>query len=288
MTDSEKNPDHAVIRGPIGPQLWRRLSVLLALMLLSLFPLFFFPVFDGSTVPFFALDGPLATLAWWLSLSGSKYGLPIVIAALLVLFATRPGGRLASRVREILTLALALGVLVGGSAWLNEHVVKPAVAAPRPDIVLLAGDGILGMTPAAFYRLGDKAARSQYLDQVLTAAPVSQDLSPAVRDHWIKETGYSFPSGHSLSSMLVATAFVGLALLLLPPSRRRWVSVLIPWALAVCYSRAILRVHSPFDIVTGAVIGMLLGVVTFLLMRWVLTQVCPLGSPSCIRPGPPG
>ena len=274
MTDSEKNPDQAVIRGPISPKLWRRLSVLLVLMLLSLLPLFLFPVFDGSAAPFFALDGPLATLAWWLSLSGSKYGLPIVIAALLVLFATRPGDRLASRlaprVRETLALALTLGVLVGGSAWLNEHVVKPAVAAPRPDILLLAGDGMLGMSPADFYQLGDKAARSQFLDQVLTAAPTSLDLSPAVRDHWIKETGYSFPSGHSLSSMLVTTTFLALALLLLPSSRRHWVYVLMPWALGVCYSRAILRVHAPFDIVSGAVVGMVLGVLTFVLLHRVL------------------
>jgi len=246
------------------------LSVLLALMLISLLPLFLFPVFDGSKAPFFALDGRLAMLAWWLSLSGSKYGLPIVITALLVLFATRPGGAVGTRVRESLLSVLALGVLVGGSAWLNEHVVKPAVAAPRPDIRLLAGDGILGMSPAAFYQLGDKAVRSQYLGQVLTDAPASLDLIPAVRAHWIKETGYSFPSGHSLSSMLVATAFLALALLLLPPSRRRWVYVLIPWALGVCYSRAILRVHMPLDIFSGALAGMVLGVVTFLLLRRVL------------------
>jgi len=242
----------------------------LVLMLFSLLPLFLFPVFDGSMAPFFELDGTLATLAWWLSLSGSKYGLPVVIAALLVLFATRPGGFLASRVRETLALTLALGGLVGGSAWLNEHVVKPAVAAPRPDIRLLAGDGLLGMTPTAFYQLGDKAVRSQYLDQVLEAAPASLDLSPAVRDHWIKETGYSFPSGHSLSSMLVTTAFLALALLVMPPSRLRWVYVLMPWALGVCYSRAILRVHAPLDIFSGALAGMVLGVVTFLVLRRVL------------------
>ena len=177
-----------------------------------------------------------------------------------------------ARVRETLVSALALGVLVGGSAWLNEHVVKPAVAAPRPDIRLLAADGLLGMAPTDFYQRGDKAARSHYLEQVLVPTPASLDLSPAVRDHWIKETGYSFPSGHSLSSMLVTTAFLGLALLLLPPLRRRWVYVLIPWALGVCYSRAILRVHMPLDIFSGALIGMVLGVVTFLLLRRVLSR----------------
>jgi phosphatidylglycerophosphatase B len=250
--------------------LWRRLSLLLALMLLSLLPLFYFPVFDGSAAPFFDLDGPLAAVAWWLSLSGSKYGLPVVITALLVLFATRPGGLLMARLRETLVLALGLGVLVGGSAWLNEHVVKPAVAAPRPDILLLAADGRLGMSPMAFYALGDKAARSRYLEQVLVDVPVVQGLSPAVLDHWIKETGYSFPSGHSLSSMLVATAFLALALLMLPGSRRRWVYLLALWAPAVCYSRAILRVHAPLDIVSGAVVGMLLGVLTFFVLRWLL------------------
>ena len=273
MTDTNKTSDHCVIPGSTRMCLWRRLSLLLALMLLSLLPLFYFPVFDGSAAPFFDLDGPLAAVAWWLSLSGSKYGLPVVIAALLVLFATRPGGLLMVRLREALALALGLGVLVGGSAWLNEHVVKPAASVPRPDIQLLAADGILKLSPMAFYALGDKAARSRYLDQVLDAPPASLGLSPAVRDHWVKETGYSFPSGHSLSSMLVATAFFALAVLLLPSSRRRWVYVLIPWALAVCYSRAVLRVHAPLDIVSGAVVGMLLGVLTFLVLRRVLASV---------------
>jgi phosphatidylglycerophosphatase B len=147
------------------------------------------------------------------------------------------------------------------------------VAAARPDILLLAADGILGMSPMEFYALGDKAVRSHYLDQVLDTPSASLDLSPAVRDHWIEETGYSFPSGHSLSSMLVTTTFLALALLLLPSSRRHWVYILLPWALGVCYSRAILRVHAPFDIVSGAVVGMVLGVLTFMLLRRALASL---------------
>jgi membrane-associated phospholipid phosphatase len=35
--------------------------------------------------------------------------------------------------------------------------------------------------------------------------------------------------------------------------------LLLPWALAVCYSRLILRVHTPVDVAAGGFFGLALG-----------------------------
>ncbi|MCU7959823.1 MAG: phosphatase PAP2 family protein [gamma proteobacterium symbiont of Bathyaustriella thionipta] len=45
------------------------------------------------------------------------------------------------------------------------------------------------------------------------------------------------------------------------------VELLLPWALAVCYSRSLLRLHTPADILLGGLQGLLLGFI-----GWALTQ----------------
>ena len=66
-------------------------------------------------------------------------------------------------------------------------------------------------------------------------------------------------------------------------TRRLWLFyLLLPWALAVCYSRPILRVHAPTDILIGGLEGILLGFVAFLLVRVGVTALSPRGENSSI------
>ena len=63
---------------------------------------------------------------------------------------------------------------------------------------------------------------------------------------------FSFPSGHTLH----ATAFTVVAIAYYP-----WLAwLLLPFSLSVAASRVVLGVHYPSDVVAGAVIGLLLGV----------------------------
>jgi len=152
--------------------------------------------------------------------------------------------------------------------------VKEALKIPRPNIVYLAGAngiGPLGMSPEEFYGKGDKDARSELLRKTLETEPPPLKLGPAIRDHWIEETGYSFPSGHAFAAMFFATFFLSVGVLYIS-TPQRWLSyLLLPWALAVCYSRLILRVHTPTDITVGGLEGLVLGFVALLLVRAILT-----------------
>lgn len=231
------------------------------------------------------LTGTLALAAYWVSESGGKFGIPVIGTLMIVCLVSRPGLSARQRIFEILAIVLVVATFLGGGAYLNEHVVKPAFRVPRPNIIELAPrrsvPPVLRMTAEEFYRLPDKASRSEYLAGILNSPDFNAvQLHERIREHWIAETGFSFPSGHSFSSTMFATFFlaVGLALCAGP---RLWIfHLLVPWAVMVCYSRTILRVHSPTDISVGGFEGIVVGILAFLVLRWILANTSPDRDPS--------
>jgi len=235
---------------------------------------FLCPAVDSTSEPYFDLTSRFATVSYWAAESGSKFGAPIIGALMLVLLITRHGMSGARRALEVALVVIVAAICAGGGAALNEHGVKETLKVPRPNIVYLAGvdgTGPLGMSPEEFYGKGDKEARREPLKKVLEAEPPPVKLSAAIRDHWIEETGYSFPSGHSLSAMFFAAFFLAMGVSYIS-TRRLWLFyLLLPWALAVCYSRLILRVHTPTDVTVGGLEGLVLGFAAFLFVRAGLT-----------------
>ena len=69
-------------------------------------------------------------------------------------------------------------------------------------------------------------------------------------------TDYSFPSGHTLSSAIGAT--------ILTKTDRRFGYAAIPLAALIAFSRLYLYVHWPSDVLAGALLGILIGNLTFL------------------------
>jgi phosphatidylglycerophosphatase B len=241
---------------------------------------FVVPGLNPFTPPHFDLTGPPALGAYWVAESGGKRGIPMLGLALTAVLVSRRGLTCKQRVIEAAVIVLVVTALLGGGAYLNEHVVKPTFAVPRPNIIELAQTPAeaptLKMSAAAFYGLPDHA-RGPYLNEVLTP---QVPLHERVRSHWIAETGYSFPSGHSFSAMMFATFFLAMGLSHFS-GKRLWPFYLLAlWAVAVCFSRPILRVHSPTDICVGAVEGAVAGVLAFLLVRCVLALLVPQSMPE--------
>jgi len=68
-------------------------------------------------------------------------------------------------------------------------------------------------------------------------------------------SGSSFPSGHTLVVAAVATAAALITMRLWPPAREWVVGVAFLWTLLVAFSRLVLGVHWPTDVLAAACIG---------------------------------
>lgn len=72
-------------------------------------------------------------------------------------------------------------------------------------------------------------------------------------------TGYSYPSAHATNHFAIAIFLIGALY-------RRWKPVLpigLTWAIAIAFSQIYVGVHYPFDVVTGATLGTIIGIFVF-------------------------
>jgi phosphatidylglycerophosphatase B len=237
---------------------------------------FLLPFVNSTRSPYFDLTGTFAQFAYWLSRSGGRVGAPIVAAAMLALLITGGGVRLTRKWKEVITVVLVAVVCGGGGVAKTVYFIKPQFEMPRPNIIWLAGGngtGPLGMTPEEFYESGPKQARGELLARVLRSAPRPVALSSSIEAHWIAETGYSFPSGHAFSAMFIATFFLMTGATYLATKRLWMFYALSPWAAAVCYSRSILRVHTPVDITVGGFLGLVVGILAWVIARTLIGRL---------------
>ena len=278
--------------------LLRRVVPLIALVWVLLPLTFFVPWLNSTSPPHVDLTGWIGTVAHRLALSaGGDWG-PRVVFVLLVVLVSRRGLTIKRRLVELVVVGLALVVFQGGGSAFNEVVIKETFKEPRPHVKQLARtppgtppeQSILKISPDSLYRL-DRQARRAYLQEIsgyneLIAPGSSRQfcfeeyaedlhLNQRVCRHWASTTGgFSFPSGHALSAMFMATFFGGMALIVLTGWRLWFFQFLVvPWTVLVAYCRVVLRVHSPLDISVGGLLGIGFGLAALVLVVTVLKRV---------------
>ena len=229
-------------------------------------------------LPEIALDTSLADLVVRFTDTAAIEGLPWLLVVALLIVVSRPGVSTRRRLMETGTLVVAMLIVAVSITVLNEHGLKPAFASARPNIEALAESGALGPEfpdGEALYEVGDKDDRREVLRRLLPNIN-APSLSHSVRDHWAHETGYSFPSGHAISAATFASAIAVLGLFWLQGWRRQLAMVVLPiWAVLIAYSRVLLDVHRPIDVVAGATIGLLLGTAAGATIRSVTNRLDP-------------
>jgi len=225
-------------------------------------------------LPTIRLDTALSSVLLGLTGTGGVTGATLLGLTATVLLALRPRRSLRRILHEVLVHVVVLGTLLSGAALANEYALKPAVAIPRPNIAHLAKSGALGLTVEDFYTTMDKDERRHHLDRLLNDPDFEAvALTPGVRDHWIHEVGYSFPSGHTITATVLATYFVVLGVLSAATTRRRILHILPVWAVLVAWSRVLLGVHRPEDVVWGGLLGLVLGAAAAWLSLRVLSRL---------------
>ncbi len=164
------------------------------------------------------------------------------------------------RLKAALMLFALLGLaIVAGQAI--KSVVKDQVQEPRPYVVWLEENHHVPVDD--FYNLKRKA-RGKLVEAQLSS---EQSIPGWLRNHWQHETGFAFPSGHTM----FAASWALLAFGLLWPRRRIiTIAVIGLWAVAVMGSRMVLGMHWPRDLVVATLISWLL--VT--LACWLAQRFC--------------
>jgi phosphatidylglycerophosphatase B len=144
----------------------------------------------------------------------------------------------------------------------NEEVLKAGFRYPRPSLLYLQSEGILNVD--SVYGFTERKKRSEYIRERIESAPAQSlnKLNSHVLDHWIKTTGYSFPSGHAQHSFLLCSLIFAV-LAFNTEKKYLWITGFpLFWALLVAVSRVGNGVHTPLDVTIGALIGCCMALIT--------------------------
>lgn len=154
--------------------------------------------------------------------------------------------------------------------WIQETLTCPLFDVLMPKITLLGNGGAVWLLAAGGLLCTKKYRRQGLIllgglaAGVLVGNVCLKNLVARPRPCWLDEsvrlliaspTDYSFPSGHTLSSVIGAT--------ILTKTDQRFGYAAIPLAALIAFSRLYLYVHFPSDVLAAAVLGIAIGLLTF-------------------------
>ena len=154
--------------------------------------------------------------------------------------------------------------------WIHDNLSCGVLDMLMPKLTLLGSGGAIwllaagGMLCTKKYRRQGVILLAGLAAGVLVGNVCLKNLIARPRPCWLDDsvkllipipTDYSFPSGHTLSSVIGATV--------LTKTNRRFGWAAIPLAAIIAFSRLYLFVHYPSDILAGAVLGAAIGLVVY-------------------------
>lgn len=219
-----------------------------------------------------------APFMYWISESGGVYGTTILLIIIALPLALPAKGTMKRLLRFVL-ITLFLGGVLGSLAYINEHFVKPAAAAPRPSHEYLEKKGVIASLPQFYSH--NQAERAKILEkEAETKRDKVEHVYPAILRHWIFESGFSFPSGHSQNAFLLATLVAFLLFYHAKGSIRYAFLIPLLWAVLVCISRVAIGIHTKYDVAAGSFIGLLIA--SIIILSGLPQKMLPQRMDSCI------
>lgn len=202
---------------------------------------------DDDLIPM--LDYPL----WLITESGSApYALvPCVVLMLWLMRLAR------KRYSWLLIGAICAGSVIGTQAI--KTVAKFGFAEPRPYVVAMMNDNT-----EQFYELTrDQRAELVYIHY-------EDSDHPLIVEHRANETGYSFPSGHTIFAVSWLLVFAGLLFGVEGRAATIALGVMTVWAILMLISRLRLGMHYPIDLFVSTLIAWIFHLVLFI---WIVPKV---------------
>ncbi len=168
--------------------------------------------------------------------------------------------------------------------WNILHFIKDTLSFGvldflMPKITMLGNSGFVWLVAAAIliiskkYRKTGLTMLAALAVGVLVGNAVLKNLIARPRPCWIENadlliavpTDYSFPSGHTLSSVIGA--------FMLTAANRRFGLFAIPLAALIAFSRLYLYVHFPSDVLASIVIGVLISLISILVCKKLTADI---------------
>lgn len=138
--------------------------------------------------------------------------------------------------------------LLQGSTQIIKSTIKTILEEPRPYMSYMIEKGV-EIDP--FYEL-DRIDRSIIIQSTLEN---DTDTPSWLQTHWQNETGFSFPSGHTIFAVMWAFIIVGFLTREKDPKTTIAMIVMTLWAGLMMISRMRLGMHYPIDLFTSTVIA---------------------------------
>lgn len=150
--------------------------------------------------------------------------------------------------------------------WIQEHMKNAFNDFLMPKLTMLGEVGAVWIIICLIllftkkYRRGGIMLAVGLLLGVLIGNAVLKNLVARPRPCWLDENiqmliaipkDYSFPSGHTLSSVIAAT--------ILTKVNKKFAWFAVPLAAVIAFTRLYLFVHFPTDIIAGLVLGIIIG-----------------------------
>lgn len=165
---------------------------------------------------------------------------------------------LANKKNILVLLLILVSAMLGGQ--IIKSLIKQQTAESRPYVLWLAKE--YHFSDKQFYSQ-TRAERKANIEQLLTN---STTIPSWLSKHWQQETGYAFPSGHTLFA--ATWAFLAITLL---SFRRHFIIVtaIVVWSTLIEASRLLLGMHSAYDLILGVVLAWLIALIScFYARKW--------------------
>ncbi|PJG83304.1 phosphatase PAP2 family protein [Caviibacterium pharyngocola] len=136
--------------------------------------------------------------------------------------------------------------------------LKTLFAEPRPFVVAMEQHSEVDRQ---FFYNADRKSRAYWVRRYYSDLSLEPQSVPSwLIEHRAKETGYSFPSGHSIFAASWLMLAVGFSELFgkQAPKIKKFVPVIAIWALLILISRLRLGMHYPIDLGVSILIAWLL------------------------------
>ncbi|MBU2971632.1 phosphatase PAP2 family protein [Pseudoalteromonas sp. C2R02] len=205
-----------------------------SIALLTVFVSFTSYIFDFTWLE---LGANLSDFSWVINLTSGSGSLMVIACLALVLTGlyTQNKKHYFKTLARFLCFILILIVCVLS--------LKSSVEVKRPFQVLLS----------------EQSMSCSKVEAVKCVKPIN--IANWQKSHWENESRFSLPSGHAAFTFFITTFF---SLLLYKNGYKILTLGLFSWAVLVSYSRLLIGMHWPLDILIGAVMGIVFGYLSFI------------------------